>query len=371
MSLRSLILNLLTATASAAAVAEPDRGNGTQKRRPIVLDRSGGFSIGGRTISAPGNPDMTLSCDHGYVEYFLPARARATSIVLWHSSSTQVWQNRWDGGEGYKDKLLRRDYPVYLWDGPRVGRANWACEPITYVPQYRDQGNWGAWNFGPRYPMWWPGVQFPTHSPAAWDQATRARYDEFDTAANVELQSHAAAVAADSGRLGDAIVYLTNSAGGLRAMMTTTKSNGTNIKGIVTYESIGYVFPDNAGVQAGRGGFGPFVVPLERFKKLANVTAIQFVWGDNRAEDMESVKQSRLAAELINKYGGNAEVLKLGEVGLKGSTHIAFADMDNDKVAALLDQFLKKNKLDKYASPAPPRDGGGDDGDDDDHDGNN
>jgi len=25
--------------------------------------------------------------------------------------------------------FLRRDYPVYLWDGPRVGRANWACVP--------------------------------------------------------------------------------------------------------------------------------------------------------------------------------------------------------------------------------------------------
>lgn len=37
---------------------------------------------------------------------------------MWHSCSTQVWQNRWDGGEGYKDMFLRRDYPVYLWDGP-------------------------------------------------------------------------------------------------------------------------------------------------------------------------------------------------------------------------------------------------------------
>jgi hypothetical protein len=33
-----------------------------------------------------------------------------------------VWENRWDGGEGYKSILLRKKYPVYLWDGPRVGR---------------------------------------------------------------------------------------------------------------------------------------------------------------------------------------------------------------------------------------------------------
>ena len=50
-------------------------------------------------------------------------------------------------------------------------------------------------------------------------------------------------MAADSGRLGKQIVYLTNSAGGLRAAVTTSKATGKNIAGIVTYESIGYAFP--------------------------------------------------------------------------------------------------------------------------------
>ncbi len=36
------------------------------------------------------------------------------------------------------------------------------------------------------------------------------------------------------------------------------------------------------------------------------------------------------------------------DAGLKGSTHIPFADMDNDKVAGLLDAFLKKAGLDHY-----------------------
>ena len=326
-------------------------GEGQGKpRTPIVLEKSGGFQIGGKIISNPSAPNSTLSCDHGYVEYFVPWRPRSTSLVMWHSSSSQVWQNRWDGGEGYKDMFLRRNYPVYLWDGPRVGRANWACEPTTYFPFIgSDQSNFVAWMFGPRFGQWWPGIQFPTRNKEAFQQATSARYVEYDTKANVELQSDAAAIAADSGKIGENIVYLTNSAGGLRAMMTTTKANGTNIKGIVTYESIGYVFPDNANITAGNGGFGPFVVPLERFKKLAKLEAIQFVWGDHRAENSTSVKESRLAAKLINQYGGNAQVVKLAEdKGLKGSTHIPFADMDNAKVAGLLDEFLEENELDEY-----------------------
>ena len=61
----------------------------------------------------PGSP-MT---GHMYVEYFIPATRRSVGLIMWHSSSTKVWENRWDGGEGYKSIFLRRGYPVYLWDG--------------------------------------------------------------------------------------------------------------------------------------------------------------------------------------------------------------------------------------------------------------
>src|SRR3954469_22274976 len=233
---------LLAALLLVVAAGEDSRGQTQDRQAPIVLAKSGGFVIGGKVLADPKGPGH-LSCDHGYIEYFLPANPRSTSLVMWHSSSTQVWQNRWDGGEGFKDMFLRRDYPVYLWDGPRVGRANWSCEPIPYTPEYRDEGNFTAWNFGPSYKNWWPDVQFPTGNEQAWKEATASRYDEFDFLKNIQLETDAAAVAADSGRLGGNIVYLTNSAGGLRAMVTTGKTTKDNIAGIVAYESIGYVFP--------------------------------------------------------------------------------------------------------------------------------
>src|SRR6185437_4995315 len=70
-----------------------------------------------------------------------------------------------------------------------------------------------------------------------------ARYEEFDIGRNIDIETNAAAVAADSGKLGNSLYYLTNSAGGLRAMVTTSKSTKNNIAGMTTYESIGYVFP--------------------------------------------------------------------------------------------------------------------------------
>ncbi len=257
------LLALLAFPAGTAAAAAATAGKGQGPRRPIVLDRSGGFVVGGRTIRSPGSPNLTLSCDHGYMEYFVPWRPRRTGLVMWHSSSTQVWQNRWDGGEGYKDMFLRRGYPVYLWDGPRVGRANWACEPSAYAPAYSDQGNFVAWNLGPAFGAFWPGVQFPAAGPAAaeaWRQATSARYVEVDTVENVHLQARAAAVAADEGRLGASAVLLGNSASGLRAQLAVAKSNSSTIDAIVAYVSYGCVFPDDADltdlVVGGGGGGG-------------------------------------------------------------------------------------------------------------------
>ncbi len=203
-------------------------------RDPIVLDRTGASEVGGKVLTNPADPTQTLSCDHGYVECFIPKRPRKVSLIMWHSSSTKVWENRWDGGEGFKSMVLRKDYPVYLWDGPRVGRANWSCEPITYEPRYRDQGNFVAWRFGTAYPNWFPGVRFPTCDLEAWNQATRARYDEFDTLANALLQAEAGGQAID--RIGP-VVALTNSAGGWRAMLSALQAKSRNMKGIVAYET--------------------------------------------------------------------------------------------------------------------------------------
>ena len=168
----SLLLLSLLAEVGVGLYKRPDH--------PIVLEQSGGFNIGGKVIHDPDDPDQTLTCDHGYTEYFIPWESRKTSLVMWHSSSSQVWQNRWDGGEGFKDKFLRRGYPVYIWDGPRVGRAGWSCEAFSYEPNYRDNGNFVAWNFGPEPGVWWDDAQFPTKDRAYHlQQAIGDRYIEF------------------------------------------------------------------------------------------------------------------------------------------------------------------------------------------------
>lgn len=313
--------------------------------QPLQIEKQGAFAVGGRVLGDPAT--ASLHCDHGVVEYQVPPRPRAVNLLMWHSASAGAWLNRWDGGEGFQSIFVRRGFPVYVWDGPRVGRATWGCADTSYTAEAgRDQQNFTAWRFGAEFPKWFDGVQFPKDDAEAWNQAMRGRYQEFDTIPNAQLESDAAAVLAD--KIGPTVA-LTNSAGGLRALLTALKSE--NIKGIVAYENVGFVYPQGEGPGGEQGPFGPVEVPLAEFRKLPRVP-MQMVFGDN-TDKVEryrnTVAEARRFVELVNKYGGEAEVLMLPDAGLRGNTHIPFADLNNVAVADLLSTFLTHHGLDTYA----------------------
>jgi hypothetical protein len=329
--------------AAAALIALPAAAQTSAE--PLRIAKQGAFAVGGKIAGDAAS--ASLHCDHGVVEYQIPADARAVNLLMWHSASAVAWQQRWDGGEGFQSIFLRRGYPVYLWDGPRVGRANWGCAEITYKPGIgRDQQNFVAWRFGAAYPNWFDGLQFPKDDAEAWNQAMRARYDEFDTVDNAQLQSDAAAVLAD--KIGPTVA-LTNSAGGLRALLTAMKSD--KIVGIVAYENVGWVYPVGAGPGTPQGPFGPVEVPLDEFRKLTRIP-IQVVWGDNveKSDNYRArFQESKRFVDIVNEHGGKAQLLALPDAGLRGNTHIPFADMNNVAVADLLLKFLAEQKLDARA----------------------
>lgn len=335
---------MAVAPGGCATVTSPAPNNAEVPEGAIVLANQGSFEAGGsRIVSEAG----ATSCDHGHVEFQVPVNSRATALFFWHSSSAAVWQRRWDGGDGFRTIFLRRHYPVYIWDGPRVGRANYGCVPYTFKPpEGADQNSFRAWRFGPQAPVWFDGVQFPTADAAALDQAMRARYDEFDTVANAQLEAHAAAKALD--RVGPAVL-VTNSAAGLRAMLTALQSD--HVAAIVAYETPGLVWPDDVPDKKEAGRYGPVYVPPAEFARLTRIP-IQLVWGDNVRQSLTwgpLARESERWAALVNARGGKVEVIHLPDRGVHGNTHIPFADLNNVAVADLLSQFLARNDLDRHS----------------------
>ena len=78
---------LLLAGLGHAAFAQDGRKS---PKPPIILESTGAYEVGGKVVAKPGDPSQTLSCDHGYVEYFIPAKRRSVGLIMWHSSSTKV-----------------------------------------------------------------------------------------------------------------------------------------------------------------------------------------------------------------------------------------------------------------------------------------
>ena len=56
---------------------------------------------------------------------------------------------------------------------------------------------------------------------------------------------------------------------------------------------------------------------------------------------------ARLWAAAVNRHGGDATVVHLPEIGIKGNTHFPFADLNNKQIADLLEQWLKEKGLAK------------------------
>jgi hypothetical protein len=96
---------------------------------------------------------------------------------------------------------------------------------------------------------------------------------------------------------------------------------------------------------------------LEDFARLLEVP-LQVVFGDNIPTTMVpelpaderrgQLLASRLFAKAVNDRGGDAEILQLPDVGLRGNSHFMFSDLNNEAVADQLALFLRRKGVDGY-----------------------
>jgi len=56
---------------------------------------------------------------------------------------------------------------------------------------------------------------------------------------------------------------------------------------------------------------------------------------------------ARKWAAVINRYGGDASIVHLPEIGVYGNTHFLFADQNNVQIANLMEKWMKNKGLAK------------------------
>mgnify|MGYP002658493504 CR=1 FL=1 len=59
------------------------------------------------------------------------------------------------------------------------------------------------------------------------------------------------------------------------------------------------------------------------------------------------MERARKFAEAVNRHGGDATVIHLPEIGIKGNTHFLMADKNNLEIANLMDEWINAKGLEK------------------------
>ncbi len=318
--------------------------------------------MGGTIVTNPGtfNPykptpeGQTLRGDHAYVFYQKPVNARKYPLVFLHghAESSKTWETTPDGREGFQNIFLRRGFSVYLLDQPRRGRAGRSTLPATLNTTPDEQFLFGIFRIG-IWPEYFPGVQF-SHNLEALNQFFRqvtpntGSYDP-------EVISNSIATLFD--RIGEATL-ITHSQGGGPGWLIAMKSK--NVKAVISYEpGSGFVFPEGEvppPMQSSAGSLTGTPIALSEFVKLTKIPIVIY-YGDNipdtptenPGQDNWRVRlaMARLWAETVNRKGGDATIVHLPKIGIKGNTHFPFSDLNNVEIADLMSKFLHEKKLDK------------------------
>ena len=351
-------LVMVTGCSSAPAGDQPD----TDMDAAIVLETQGSFAFGG-TVTTGDNGD-TFHGDHGYVQYQIPRNARQLPLVMWHGGGqfSKTYETTPDGRDGYQNIFLRKGFTTYIIDQPGRGRAGRSTVGTTIPDAVPGDANLftifrlGIWT-PPDPPMFFPGVQFPQDAESLDQYFRQVTPDTGGDAAGVTGVDRGAAVSSDAvaavlDRIGPAIL-ITHSASGAPGWLTALKSD--NVKAIISYEPTVFLVPE--GVPPPPPGFAPAVsVSPAGFQRLTEIP-IQIVFGDNIATEpqgifgidlwVRAVPAADAFVEMLNVRGGDAQVLHLPEVGLRGNTHFPFSDLNNLEVAELLSQYLSEQGLDR------------------------
>lgn len=328
---------------------------------PLMIQTQGSFAVGGVVQKTPGNyynnkptaAGQSFHGDHLYAFYQVPQNPTGHPIVMLHGAfqSARSWETTSDGREGFQTLFLRRGFPVYLVDQPRRGRAGNSTVPTSVEPVPNDQLFFDQFRIG-KWPAYFDNVKFD-RQPETLNQFLRSMTPNtgpYDAGVISDAMS------ALFSKVGPAILF-THSQGGGPGWLTAIKN--PNVKAIVAFEpGSGFIFPQGElplAMPSAAGTLSPEAVPLSDFQKLTRIPIVIY-YGDNfpieptteRGQDNWRVRlnMARLWVDAINKHGGDARLVHLPEIGVRGNTHFLMSDLNNLQIADLVSQFLAEKKLD-------------------------
>ncbi len=309
---------------------------------PLTIKEQGSFFVGGDTkkVSEPAaglvpaqNGDITVN--QMYVQYQIPMRgARHVPVVFIHGCclSSKTWETTPDGRMGWSEYFVRKDRSVYLVD--QVSRARSGFDPTEFnevragtlanaqmpgILEATHQFAWTVFRFGPKFGEAFPDEQFPVQ---AADELYKQMIPDLNSTLPQNPNPTWTQLAALGMKLHGAILIGHSESGFFPEQAALIDPTG--IRGLVTIET----------------GCSTSLTAAQ-LATLAKIPTL-VVFGDHLADVTQPLswtnafQSCKTFVDQLEKADGDAEMMHLPELGIKGNSHMLMQDKNSNQIADLL-----------------------------------
>ncbi len=324
---------IATAILAAAILTAADN-------KPLVLSEQGSFFVGGETKSVPNAPpnnepaDVTIN--QMYVQFQKPVNpAQHVPVVMVHGCclSSKTWETTPDGRMGWSEYFVRKNRSVYLADQVSRARSGFDASiinsvkagttPPSQLPNVlmaSHQTSWTLFRFGPTFNTAFPDEQFPV---AAADELYKQMIPDVNALLPTPNPTYKN-MAALAVQLKGAVLIGHSESGFFPEEAALVDPTG--VKGIVSIEMActTNMTPQQLGVMA--------KIPiLVMFGDHLDGVQGRFatIWTNNFDTCQKFVQQ-------VNAAGGDAQLMHLPKLGIKGNSHMLMQDKNNLQLADLI-----------------------------------
>ncbi len=319
-----------------------------QLKGPLILKEQGSFFVGGETksVSEPSNgiiPAQSgdITVNQMYVQYQIPmAGARHVPVVFVHGCclSSKTWETTPDGRMGWSEYFVRKGRSVYLVD--QVSRARSGFDPSDFnavragtlanarmpaILVATHQFAWTAFRFGPKLGEAFADEQFPLE---AVDEFYKQLIPDLNSTLRQNPNPTWTQMAALGVKLHGAILVGHSESGFFPEQAALIDPTG--VRGIVTIET-----------------GCPTLTPVQ-LATLAKIPTL-VMFGDHLADVtkplnwMGAFESCEKFVTQLKQAGGDAEMMHLPDLGIKGNSHMLMQDKNSNQIADLLIAWIDRH----------------------------
>ena len=325
-----------------------------RQQSPLVLQAQGSFYVGGKSEQQTREelggicPGGHVTVNQMYVRYMVPQTAtNAASFVLIHGMhlTGKCWETTPDGRMGWDEYLVRKGCPVYVVDQVGIGRSGFN-QKIHNAAKYgkvsattqsafsrkTDENSWTNFRFGTKDGKAVDEAKFPVDYLAEFGKQNVPHITSLlDAKANYTCLSELAKKVENA-------VLVSHSQSGAFPIETALLGNegSKGIKGIVMLEP---------------GGTGDYY-SAEQIRQLSNIP-ILIIFGDNLKNDtgmrghvwQNCYEGWSRFVKKVNEAGGNATMIHLPDMGIRGNSHMMMEDTNSHQIADIMLDWCRKNGI--------------------------